>query len=506
VVFQPLQEPHWLSKEARASSGAYYTPTGAATVLGRFGASLDVRSVLDPSVGGGSLLHAFEREARALDREPAAIFGVDVDAGAIRELQDRPWRLQRADFLALNPGVDHPLVDLVLMNPPYVRHQRLGDRRTSSANILAAVGLELPGTASLWLAHLAHAVAFVNPGGALAAIVPADLLDSQSGRTLLDHVARSFASVEVQRFKERLFPKLSVETVILLAQGRGQGPCLQVKVRADASVAAVGDSESDTGDTVPSPREQSEALIAELSRRKGWRTLGELADISLGLVTGANDFFLLTDAQAQALPGRALRPILGSTADARSSSFTIDDHLSLLRNGRPAYLFAPLGDPEKQSEAERQLIAAGERRHVDQGYKCKNRTPWYIVPGADLKAPALLLTYVNDRAPRLIENKAGSLATNAFHWVKPKQGISAAGLAVAFRNPVTLLSAELQGKAMGGGALRLDIGPARKIVLPWPHTNVELLPAAGREVGRRERVEAERLLQTLRTTRRGRGA
>jgi hypothetical protein len=504
VVFKPLDQPTWLSNDQRVSLGAYYTPAEPSVYLGRWAGAFAAGSVLDPSVGGGSLLFAYEEAATRLGHTTTEIFGLDIDTRALQELRTTGWGLRQADFLSLRPGHDHPRVDLVLTNPPYVRHQSLGDdRRGWIANVLAAAGLKLPGTASLWLSHLVHAVGFVRPGGALAAIVPVDLVESEAGRAVLTYFARSFASVEVHSFEERLFPDLAVDTVVLFATARSGGACSDVRRVAHRSVGAAlaGEEQPSTADAT---RRRAVELLDQLREGGQWELLGRLAKISLGLVTGDRGFFLLTDAQAKALPGTAFRPVLASTADAPGQVFTIDDHLALLAKGRGAYLFTPSKEPNGQSEAERLLISEGQRNGVDQRYKCQHRTPWYLVPGSDRAASPLLLTYVNDRGPRLIENRAGVLSTNAFLTVEPMADVSAAALAKAFRNPLTLLSAELLGKRLAGGALRLDIRPAGEILVPWPARRRNPGSATAPPANRQTIDEATELLEGLRALRRRR--
>jgi hypothetical protein len=69
--------------------------------------------------------------------------------------------------------------------------------------------------------------------------------------------------------------------------------------------------------------------------------------------------------------------------------------------------------------------------------------------------------------PRLIVNPAGAWSTNLLHGVAFRPDApSARALAVAMACSLTLLSAEVEGRAYGGGVLKLETREAERLAVP----------------------------------------
>ena len=106
--------------------------------------------------------------------------------------------------------------------------------------------------------------------------------------------------------------------------------------------------------------------------------------------------------------------------------------------------------------------AAGRRAR--EAYKCRHRRPWYSVP--DVRVPDFFLTYMAGHAANLVRNAAGASCTNALHGVRVRCPAVAAELPTAWRSPLARLSCELEGHALGGGMLKLELKEAGRIILP----------------------------------------
>ena len=113
----------------------------------------------------------------------------------------------------------------------------------------------------------------------------------------------------------------------------------------------------------------------------------------------------------------------------------------------------------------------GEPQGVQNAYKCRVRKPWWRVPGK--MVPDLFLTYMNHDTPRLCANEARVPHLNSVHGVtlhpdRRQDGMEL--LPVASLNSVTLLGAEIVGRAYGGGMLKLEPKEADR----WPLPSLEL--------------------------------
>jgi adenine-specific DNA-methyltransferase len=89
-----------------------------------------------------------------------------------------------------------------------------------------------------------------------------------------------------------------------------------------------------------------------------------------------------------------------------------------------------------------------------------------LVPPADL-----LLTYMNADTPRLTTNSAGVRHLNSVHGVylgEQTRDLGRELLPLASLNSVTLLGAELVGRAYGGGILKIEPREADQLPVPTP--------------------------------------
>lgn len=134
------------------------------------------------------------------------------------------------------------------------------------------------------------------------------------------------------------------------------------------------------------------------------------------------------------------------------------------RKDMATWLFRPR---ERPSAAALAYIAAGEFAGVDQAYKCRVRKPWWrvpLMPSADL-----FLTYMNADTPRLTTNSARSHHLNSVHGVYLSDETRQTGmelLPLASLNSATLLSAEITGRAYGGGILKIEPREADAWLVP----------------------------------------
>jgi hypothetical protein len=115
------------------------------------------------------------------------------------------------------------------------------------------------------------------------------------------------------------------------------------------------------------------------------------------------------------------------------------------------------------SPAARRYIRSGEAAGLHRRYKCRIRTPWYVVPSVHA-APVGMLKRAH-HLPRLILNTARAFTTDTAYRIVPTAG-RAADLVAGFVNSLTALSAELEGRHYGGGVLELVPSEIERLRIP----------------------------------------
>jgi adenine-specific DNA-methyltransferase len=474
----------------RKELGAFYTPPAMAQKLVRWALRASSDRVLDPGFGGLVFLGSAHDRLIELGATPAQaraqIFGSELDdlahAAGLREerFAGSEHRLLCGDFLSFEPGQELPVVEAVVGNPPYVRYQGFNGRGTRGHDLAAVAGVRLTRLASSWAPFVVHATAFVQFGGRMAQVLPAEILHAQYADAVLAFLRRSFASVTVVLFEERVFPGALEEVVLLFAEGRGGGPSGQVRVvdcvdlegfevdRLLDPVATAHERDVDANHSLlvqllpPDARD----LYYELAQSQELSALGELASVDIGAVTGANDFFLVRGDDGR-VPVQFLRPTVSKAAHVRGARLTTVDIRDLTSAGKPMHMLTvdPAHPCDDLSDLE-QYLEFGRQGGVPERYKCRVRAPWWAVPLPTHGVPDAFMTYCSSEHPRLVLNEAGALHTNTVHGLKMRDGTDQVLLAAGFINSLTLLSCELVGRSYGGGVLKLEPTEAESVLVP----------------------------------------
>jgi len=448
--------------------GAFYTPDG----LTRFLAMWAVRSgddrVLEPSCGDGAFVAALVERFRELDCPlPASgLIGVERDQAEADKARSLALGadIRTLDFFDLEPSAEPP-VDAAIGNPPYIRyHGFTGTDRDKALQRARAQGVELTRLASSWAHFVVHASAFLKPAGRLALVLPAELLHTDYGQPVRDFLLRRFPSVVVIAFDRMLFADAQVDAVLLLASHDGEAGLHVVRVQDESSLVDLDLTRVGRGNGHLAPRWSAAVDVdagdayREALHRYGTQLLGEIASVDIGFVTGANDFFVLSaeEARARGLASSVLTPAVRRPRDVPGLSVGSDELSWLL----------DLAGHEDLGQNVRDYLAEGESRGVSERYKCRVRKRWYAVP-LPRQRPDAFIPYMAHLGPRLIVNDLGARSTNLLHGVSFRADAPPTrAVAVAMCSSLTLLSAEIEGRAYGGGVLKVETREAERLVVP----------------------------------------
>lgn len=471
--------------ELRKARGAFFTPPEIASFLARWVIGSPRDTVLEPSCGEAVFLLAVVEALCSRGDAPVVdsprIHGVDIHEESVRRARALlaklgvPAQLRVGDFFDQKPPPEG--FDGVLGNPPYVRYQEFaGSARAKARAAALAQGVPLTALASSWAPFTVHAASFLKPEGRLGLVLPAELLSVNYAAPVRRFLLQRFAEVKLILFQGRVFPGVSEEVILLLAQGTGPTDgfeLFQAKNLSDlGSLARTIWKPADVEDKwlaallPPGAAEVYREAIASDT----FTTLDRWGDTGLGMVTGNNRYFTLSREKVQelGLTSDELLPISPpSSRHLRGLSFTKRTWRELEKSGSSVYLFDP--DPKHPSGAARRYIKEGLKAGINNAYKCRVRTPWWVVP--KVRVPDLFLTYMNYDTPRLVANRAKTPHLNSVHGVTLRRGFQALGqdlLPIGSLNSLTVLGSELVGRAYGGGMLKLEPKEADRLPVPSP--------------------------------------
>ena len=470
-----------LGRDDTRALGAYYTPSAAARLMAEWTVAGDGTHVLEPSMGEGVFLRAIIDVCQDRDYRSVQLSGVEyvketfekVVAGALIG-RDRAFH---SDFLAVTPFA----VDAIVGNPPYVRLRHLPESEARRALTVAqsVLGQPMDPSGSVWMPFVLHATRFLRSGGRLALVLPYDFTYVRYARPLWRYLGDNFAALRLVRVRERIFSDILQDVVLLFADGfGGSTTCVDFDAfETNAELicqAPFGSATVEVADIEIGERPFMEALLpAELRSLLHGRLneltveLGSLARFNIGYVSGDKTFFHPSPDRIErhALPASALRPAVTSARRVRGSGiFT-----SGLPPASKSWLFLPPRGP--LSESESAYVDVGERDKVNSRYKCRVRTPWWIVPY--VATPDLIVSVFSED-PIMLCNDAHLSASNSLLCGYVHAGVDPHKLVAAWYTPLTALQRELQVHALGGGVFVLVPNEISRIRVPHLRRNLSL--------------------------------
>jgi len=434
--------------------GAFYTPESLAEALADWVlADSDVKCVLEPSAGDGALISA----ARAMASGRSIRFvACDIDRFAcakLRTVVGKQDTVLERDFLSLEAS-EIGRVDAVLANPPFIRNHDIPNSRRNELR----GRFKAEGAAGLWVYFLLHSLSFLKTGGRLAFVVPGSALFTRYGRSLIQRTCEQFSTVAVKRIAEWPVWVNGAEErgAILFASGFQEG---------QAAFPDIGSWQSSPSDAPVVPSRPVSRELEDVSR-----PIGSLARFSIGVVTGANKLFLLSERsrEAEGIPPDEVVPIISRSRQLLGLKVTKSDLLLQGAEGEHTLLLAPRDAETKRTPVRKRLARVSHRRRIDTTWLNK-RSPWWKVDlGPECDA---VFTHMNHLGPRLVLAGEGVRCTNTLHRVNFNIDTTVRqrnALALSMVSTFGQLAAERVGRSYGGGVLKFELYEARSMPVLVP--------------------------------------
>jgi adenine-specific DNA-methyltransferase len=475
------------NESAQKLRGGYYTPADLAAFITRWIAIKGAKDILEPSCGDGAFFDAISRTAGLAD---ANVTAFELDPEEARKAAQRASELgvqakvHQEDFLGWAIShFDDPKArfDAVIGNPPFVRYQYLPDAFQARAeSIFRTLDCKFTKHTNAWVPFVLASMMLLKPGGRLAMVIPSEIfhvMHAQSLRTFLGKQCRRLVIIDPE---EIWFEGTLQGAVILLAE-KGRSATAHNEGLGVYSVsgrdfvhedpeAIFTRPEALNGKTVEGKWTRAfltgaaRSLFQDVATLPGVSRFSDIAKVDVGIVTGANKFFLV-DNQTVSEQGLAAyaHPMFGRSGHCPGIIYDRRQHDMNAAHGYPTQ-FLWLTEPEARNDKNaREYIALGEKQGLHQRFKCRVRSPWYTVPSVRT-APIGMLKRAHE-TPRLILNELGAYTTDTAYRITPFK-VDETELVVSFLNPLTALSAELEGRHYGGGVLELVPSEIEKLVVP----------------------------------------
>ena len=481
--------------------GGYYTPSPIADFLARWAIRAPDDAVLEPSCGDGNLLEAAGRVLleRGTQRDAVArqLVGVEFDSEEADKSQQRLIDagfdglqiVRDADFFGLlmdsllpQPllGIEGRSFDAVIGNPPFIRYQNFPEEHRNLAfQAMRSAGLHPNRLTNAWATFLVTSALLLNGQGRLAMVIPAELFQVGYAAEIREYLTNIFHRITIVTFRRLVFDGIQQEIVLLLCEKDSVGgEGVRVVELEDASLLAAFSFDTEVESELKPMDHSSEKwtqyfletkeilLLRELRADPRLTLSGDVLDVDVGVVTGDNSFFILKGQEAEDLGlSEHTLPVVTRSSHLSGATFSREDWCSNVERQYPAFLLnAPSASSGSLPLPVQNYVYSGEERAVNQGYKCRIRKQWYVVPGTWVPE-AFMLRQVHG-FPKLVLNRASATCTDTIHRVRFRGGANGRMVIGAFLNSLTFAFSEVVGRSYGGGVLTFEPSEAENLPLP----------------------------------------
>ncbi|WP_456308934.1 N-6 DNA methylase [Serratia proteamaculans] len=478
---------------AQKLRGGYYTPQNLADYVTKWILNKQPNYILEPSCGDGVFVQSLKNNEfkKTVDISCFEIFDTEARKTLQRSkaLGFENTHVREGDFLAWANGElkkGRKLFDAVIGNPPFIRYQFLEKPfQEQTELVFKTLDLKFTKHTNAWVPFLLSSLALLKDGGRMGMVIPSEIIHVMHAQPLRTYMGNVCSKIVIIDPKEIWFENTLQGAVIIFAEKKENSeiPTEGVSIVSVEGFDFLDESPEDlfknalgiNGETVEGKwtravLEKNElSLIKKILCHKMVHKFKDIAKVDVGIVTGANDFFLVdNETVSEYNLEKYAYPMFGRSQHCPGIVYDKSQHDYNQSQGLPTNFLYITEEFEKLPRKAKDYIELGEVEKYHERYKCRIRKPWYKVPSI-YSTEIGMLKRCHD-SPRLILNQVGAYTTDTAYRVT-STFTNAENLVCSFLNPLTAIIAELEGRYYGGGVLELVPSEIERLYIPILNEN-----------------------------------
>jgi len=471
--------------------GGYYTPQNLADYITKWAINKEnTTSILEPSCGDGVFIQALANAncSKNISLNAHELFDEEAEKAQnlCQSLGFENYNISCGDFLAwANPKLlnNENLYDAIIGNPPFIRYQFLEkDFQKNTETVFAHLGLKFTKHTNAWVPFILASVSLLKNGGRLAMVIPSEIIHVMHAQSLRTYLANTCKKILIIDPQELWFENTLQGAVIFMVEKKNN-PNEKTEGVAIERVKGFSFLEKDlesvfqqakaiNGHTVKGKWTKALLTVQEIElmeriiTHKDVHNFKEIADVDVGIVTGANKFFLVDNETVKKYQlHNYVHPMFGRSDHCKGVIYDWQQHHDNAVKGLPTNFVYLDKEFSLLPHAVKKYIKQGESKELHTRYKCRSRSPWYKVPSVYTRKIGMLKR--SHDTPRLIFNELEAYTTDTAYRISSDK-FSPELLVYCFLNPLTALFAEIEGRYYGGGVLELVPSEIEKLYIPIP--------------------------------------
>lgn len=432
--------------------------------------------ILEPSAGDGVFIESLVDG----NYEYNSVTAIEIEkeeATKVKKIPAKNLNVLEQDFHKYCNNTNDKY-DIIVGNPPYIRYQYFNkEQQLEAEKIFDRNNIKYSKLMNSWCAFVVGCTNLLKDNGKLGFVLPAELLQVSHAKLIREFLIKNYEKISIVSFKKLVFDAIQQDVVLLLCQKGNSLPHIEyIESEDDKSlkdidlyklknpIKNIHNSSKWTNYFL----EQKELdFLEEIKNRKDFFKVKDLADVEVGITTGANDFFTVSKSVIDEYNlSQYSYPLIGRSVLVSGITFNNNKFKQNIDNNSKAsiLIFPKMKELEKNKTAMK-YIEYGIQEGFANGYKCRIREEWQIIPSISLSNA--FFSRRNNKYARMILNEANAYTTDTMHRVHIKENVNKKAFVASYYNSLSFCFVELEGRSFGGGALELMPSEVSNIIVPY---------------------------------------